>query len=153
MVLSMLNRQLDEDKNPSLEPIDRVVRNKLIEIHEELRILRWLALFLTGAIATYLFTGCVPAPMDEWRGEVQLSCYAAVDRLERGCSQPARVDCAADMAEADGAGCLGPYERVLACWSREDVAVYCAPWGPDVGSQCDQAEWELRTCLWPEVAS
>jgi hypothetical protein len=93
-------------------------------------------------------SGCVTSPMAEFRQDVVTECEAAREYLSRGCAIPIdEPPCGAEVAETDR--CMGLQEAVYQCW--QGVSVYCAPWGPDVGSQCDEPEWALRTCLWPEL--
>lgn len=135
------------------EAFARAIAQISRELREQgrLRGFYFAGLMLALTMNTCITAGCATSPMADWRDDVELSCYAAVDRLEQGCARPSRVDCARGMAAADGAGCLGAYERVMACYQRADVSVYCAPWGPDVGLQCDVEEWELRICIYPEL--
>lgn len=135
------------------EAFARAIAQISRELREQgqLRGLYFAGLILTLTMNTCITAGCVTSPMEEWRDDVQALCVTAGERLQRGCAVPSRLDCGAELTEAEAAGCMGPLEQVLACWAREDVVVACNPWGPDIGSQCDAEEWELRTCIYPEL--
>jgi len=110
----------------------------------------YIMLMLLAAIVAIANNGCVTSPMAEFREDVVTECEAAREYLSRDCAIPIdEPPCGAEVAETDR--CMGLQEAVYQCW--QGVSVYCAPWGPDVGSQCDEPEWALRTCLWPELAT
>lgn len=108
-------------------------------------------LFLAITTNTCVSAGCVTFSMEEWRDEVAYQCVAGRKRLHADCGVPAPRESSCDDLVDEMDRCLGQLERVFACVQRPDVVVACSPWGPDIGSQCDVEEWELRTCIYPEL--